>query len=343
MAKLKTFFRRVRTMSLKRMVHCAKQARTQKRKPLLWILIDMVWCSFRYGVGYLDYLSFGFVTQPAAKRKTYMTMNDNLALIRHLNNKEKTQLFEDKCAFLQLFSAFVGRESLDLRACTAESFAAFCTRHPVFFAKEPDNYGGLGVRRIALDPDRDIPALQAQLCTDGQFCIEEAIVQHAEMARLNASSVNSVRIVTVLCGETIHVMYAILRVGSGGSAVDNISSGGMYAPLDETGVVTAPAFCDRTADYYEVHPTSGARLAGFSIPLFAQAVEMIRRAALVVPEVRYTGWDVAITKDGPVIIEGNTRPAYDMCQNYRHLGADKTGIKPRFQAILGADCPVDWS
>ena len=43
---------------------------------------------------------------------------------------------------------------------------------------------------------------------------------------------------------------------------------------------------------------------------------MVLKAALEVPEVRYVGWDVAITKNGPIIIEGNENPSYGLIQYY---------------------------
>ena len=35
---------------------------------------------------------------------------------------------------------------------------------------------------------------------------------------------------------------------------------------------------------------------------------MCKEAALVVPEIRYVGWDVAITEDDVCLIEGNCYP-----------------------------------
>ena len=41
---------------------------------------------------------------------------------------------------------------------------------------------------------------------------------------------------------------------------------------------------------------------------------MIKRAALVIPEVRLVGWDVAITSNGVQIIEGNHNPGIQMLE-----------------------------
>ncbi len=337
MQKLKTFLRRLRTSSLRRMWMYAGKARADSGRPQWLIALDMVWCVLRYGVGYLDYLTFGFVHQKDAARRTYMTMNDNLRLVRGLNVEAARDEFEDKVKFATRFDAFMRRDWIDLRQAGEDGFAAFAAKHPVFFAKEANNFGGYGVSRVSVDARQETGALYAKLMESRQVLCEEAVRQHSEMRRLSPSSVNTIRIVTLAKGGEVTVMYALVRMGSGQSHVDNISSGGMYAPVDENGVIYAPAFCDKTGEYCDTHPATGTEIIGFAIPLFAEAVEMVRRAATVVPGVRYVGWDVAISEDGPLLIEGNTIPSYDMCQNYRHLREPKRGVKPRFMEVLGEE------
>ena len=41
---------------------------------------------------------------------------------------------------------------------------------------------------------------------------------------------------------------------------------------------------------------------------------MVKKAAMVIPEFRYVGWDVCLTPNGPAIVEGNDYPAYDFPQ-----------------------------
>ena len=49
---------------------------------------------------------------------------------------------------------------------------------------------------------------------------------------------------------------------------------------------------------------------------------------------RHVGWDVAITPDGPAIIEGNEYPGTDLCQLAPHY-PEKTGLWPYYKKILG--------
>jgi hypothetical protein len=78
----------------------------------------------------------------------------------------------------------------------------------------------------------------------------------------------------------------------------------MYTMLDTDGVALYAAF-DRHDAMHSVHPISGTSIVGFRVPRFAEVIELVSKAALELTDVPYVGWDVAITPDGPLIIEAN--------------------------------------
>ena len=71
----------------------------------------------------------------------------------------------------------------------------------------------------------------------------------------------------------------------------------------------------------------------FNMASFHEAVELCLKAAQVEKRMRYVGWDVAITPDGPVFVEGNNLPGYDMPQNHR-FHDDGCGLKAAFEAAI---------
>ena len=81
----------------------------------------------------------------------------------------------------------------------------------------------------------------------------------------------------------------------------------------------------------EVHPYTGTPIVGFTFPFGRRSLELCLRAAHVVPQVGYVGWDVCVTENGPVLIEGNKCPAMIFCR-CPHV-PDKMGVLPRYQTI----------
>lgn len=332
MRKIATFFRRVLSGSFKRFFRNLELVHKQSGKSRIILFFDMVYCMFAYGVGYLDYLTFGFVYIKRDKRLTFMTMNDNLDMVHRLNEREAYDVFDNKLMFSEKFGKYFKRDFCNIQN-GFDKFAAFCEGKEVFFVKKPVSFGGLGVKKIELE-NRDLKELYDELIKDGFFLAEEAITQHPQMNLLCANSVNTIRVCTILSDNgNANVVYALVRVGNGKTDVDNISSGGMYTLLSPEGEITHPLFCDKTVTYYERHPETGQEFIGFKMPYFNEALEMCREAAHVEPGMRYIGWDVAITPDGPVFVEGNNLPGYDMCQNHR-FHDDGCGIKADFEKAL---------
>ena len=336
MGRLKTFLRRLGGGSFKRMFRQISLIHKETGKNRFFMFFDMIWCIFRYSVGYLDYHVFGFALIKGKKRRTFMTMNDNLKISHALNSKEYFHFFDDKLEFDEKFSEFIGRDFIDVRKAGVEGLKKFCENKSCFFAKPLNAFGGSGITRETVDENTNFGELYDKLMKNNQYLAEEAIVQHEKMNLLSPSSINTIRMVTLNFNGETHFMYALVRMSNGTEVVDNICSGGMYTAIGADGVIRKPAWCDATSVYYDAHPFSKTVFNGFEIPLFKEAVEMCKKAALVIPQVGYIGWDVAITPDRPVLVEGNTLPSYDMVQNYGHL-EEKTGILPRFEQIVGKD------
>lgn len=335
--KGKRLLQRVKSASLRRMFRHigAIHRETGRARPAL--LCDMIWCMLRYGIGYLEYHVFGFAQNTGACRKTFMTMGHNVALARMVNDPSLYPLLNDKPSFLARYQAFVGRSWLDLRQETPQRFADFWREAGTVFAKPLDAFGGVGVEKLVWNPASDGEAVYHRLFDHAQFLVEQEIVQHPALSQLCPASVNTLRIVTLVAGGQAQVAYVLLRMGSGKSHVDNISSGGMYTWVDPDGVLRYPAFCDKTGLYYDAHPVTGISFAGYQLPDFEAAVALCCRAAMEEPRLGYVGWDVAITPHGPVLVEGNNLPGYDMPQNAR-FHPDGQGLLPRMEALAG--CPI---
>ena len=206
-------------------------------------------------------------------------------------------------------------------------------KNKTIIIKPVDNTGGFGISKMVVDKTTDINKLYNELIESKRTLVEECVKQHKEMNRLCPTSVNTLRIVSVNINGKVHIMLRSIRIGNGINPVDNFHSGGMFSYFDENGVINNIA-ADREGIIYKKHPTTNVDIVGFKIPYYKEAIDMVKEAAKVVPEIGYIGFDVAIGEDGPLIIEGNEFPGYDIYQSKVHLSEDKKGLKPFFDEVI---------
>lgn len=179
--------------------------------------------------------------------------------------------------------------------------------------------------KIRIIEQAEYPELLAQYRNG--FVAEELIRQCDEMAVLNPDSVNTVRMTTIRCDDHIEFLMPMLKCGRKGKCVDNAGSGGVLCEVDlATGTVLRAA--SKKGEPMTHHPDSGLPLIGFRIPRWQEALEFSEQLCTVVPENRYTGWDIALTDDGWVMVEGNSRGEFGM------QILTRKGMKPQMDAIL---------
>jgi len=97
----------------------------------------------------------------------------------------------------------------------------------------------------------------------------------------------------------------------GDNVIDNFSGhiGNLIADIDpDTGALSVPfaeAPDGNGIKFVPVHPDSGNTIAGTILPHWSLARGLIDRAAPLFLPLRTIGWDVALTADGVVLMEGN--------------------------------------
>ena len=315
----------IRRMDTKRMRNTAETVAKEAHRPAALVFCDMVWCGLRYRAGYLDYSLFRFWELNGTQRATVLTRGKNDRYVAALNSREEWDVFDVKPEFFRRFAPYIGRRWLDLTEAAAAEFESFCREQGQFLVKPPAGTHGDGVEIMRASEVADFPALLSRLKQEGRTLCEEVLVQHPDLNTIWPGSINTVRLVTVL--------KAYLRVGSGQRPVDNFNNGGMVAPVDkDTGVVLCKAR-DKAGRLYECHPGTGTKFEGFQLPLWPEILALVSKAALVVPSVRYVGWDVATTVKGPALVEGNQYPGHDI---YCLPGQNpsKIGLFPVLDAVI---------
>jgi len=139
---------------------------------------------------------------------------------------------------------------------------------------------------------------------------ESVIEQTSQFKNFNFSSVNTIRFMTLLLptGEA-KVIATFMRIGRNGSCVDNAGNGGnIDAAVDiATGRIHSAIEFNgwRKTTPITNHPDNGSLLEGIIIENWDDIKNKVTQFQQAMPFLRAIGWDIAITDQGPVVIEIN--------------------------------------
>jgi hypothetical protein len=158
---------------------------------------------------------------------------------------------------------------------------------------------------------------------EGFYIVQEGMVQHPELNEVYAHSVNTFRVFTECVNGEARVLYALFRMGSGGQQIDNASSGGMYLKIDaETGLLAEHAY-NTGRRTFTSHPDTGFVFKNAKIEAWNEAKAFALATTKKFREIKYMGWDIAFSPDGPVVIELNNAPGLNILQDcYGGLAKD---------------------
>lgn len=131
--------------------------------------------------------------------------------------------------------------------------------------------------------------------------------QNPQYASFHPYSINTIRIVTINTGFSIELFFSFFRMGINGRHADNWSSGGITTGINiEDGTLEKwgllkPGLGTKS----DRHPNSKIVFEGYKLPFWTEAVELAKRAHQLFYGLHSIGWDICMTTEGPILIEGN--------------------------------------
>lgn len=326
--KLKYILKRIKNMSYKNMLVVVDEISKKTGKNKILILIDVIYCGFKYQAGYMDYKLFEMYKMNKKERATIVTRGVNNTFIKYFNDSKFNDYFSIKPMFNEKFNSYLKRDWL-LIDNNFTDFEKFVSKHPTFIAKPVDGMCGKNIEKITVNNAKDT---FNYLIDHNLLLVEEVLEQNDVLKALHPHSINTVRIITIRNKDLVSILAIYFRIGNG-KVVDNFNSGGMVVPVNkETGIVEFPAL-DKAGNLYERHPLTDVSIKGFKIPMFEECKKLVMESALIISETNMVGWDVALTKSGPALVEGNEFPGHDIYQLPPHRNGN-IGLLPDFIEAL---------
>ena len=173
------------------------------------------------------------------------------------------------------------------------------------------------------------------------YLVQPAVKPHPDLVRITGiDMLASVRVVTALKDGTPHVVESFLKIPGPGRLTDNFLSGAKGTTIARVDPATGRlsdvvgllrAGFRHALERTSIHPATGRRIAGETLPSWREALDVAYRAARAHPRTVAIGWDVAIGASGCVILDGNPNwgPGWEPC--------DAEGVRARLARLYPDD------
>lgn len=280
-----------------------------------YLYFDCIWSRIRYGCVLNHYVVGNFYKRCSFERKRIYTYRHWCKVVCKVNDSQSIHYLKEKVDFNKYYPEYLGRDWLYSKNMDFESFENFCKKHDCAIIKPMSGLEGDGVELKIMPKELEDIKLQYKQYIVSDVLIEEKIIQHPDMVFGN-KSVNTIRVYTTLNDKTneVTIIKTVVRAGIGESIVDNSHSGGCaYEIEQELGYIISSYYAANGHSSF-IHPGTEICMIGRKIPYWIEVKEICVKAARKLPKCRYIGWDVAITKNGPLLIEGNHLPDLDMIE-----------------------------
>lgn len=255
-----------------------------------------------WGTSFSEFFAYRFYRKSFSQKKEYMTRRHMFKFFDKYNPKEYRNRIGDKRESEKYYGHLMKREQFNYTE-GFEKFELFCSKYNELFIKRAVGWGGTDAFVADVSNNDNINATWSMI--DESYVVEPKLVNCDSLKNINPKSLNTIKVTTLIKGDgEPEIQTALFRCGNN-TCVDNVHSGGMCALVNiDTGIIETEAI-DNHFMKYTYHPISGEKIQGLEIPFWNEVKQLSLEAAIITPQIRYASWDIAVLKDGPVMIEGN--------------------------------------
>ena len=167
------------------------------------------------------------------------------------------------------------------------------------------------------------------------YILQRIVRNHSFFDDLSTGT-STIRMCTFARDDGIFVPFVVLKLATGDNVADNFwrtdnvicdvdpLTGTIRSVVTQSGVDLA---------YHDKHPVTGAPLIGETLPMWSQVLEATEKAGLAFAPVRYQSLDIALTDEGPVVVEINTGGAWDLPQMATGRGFLTDEVRDAFRSF----------
>ena len=260
-----------------------------------------------YGWNPDEYFLYHYPQLSDSARKSFIGEREHVVMSEWLNSVEVRKVLADKWNTYVVFNSFFKRKAARvMEGGDFIEFKSLLAESGKLILKPFDGSFGKGIQIVTQEGMNEMSFNELIKDYPNGFIAEQLIQQDERMAVLHPESVNTLRIHTIQYGGKIVVFHPYVRIGRGASFVDNAGSGGVFTSCNpDTGEILS--IVDESGHAFTEHPDNHFPLLGYKIPCWKEAFDFAQQLAAQLPDLHYAGWDIALTDNGWVLVEGNPR------------------------------------
>lgn len=153
----------------------------------------------------------------------------------------------------------------------------------------------------------------------GVWIVQPRYVSHNAIQLVNSSALNTTRIYTILGVGGVDYLGGYQAFATDGAPIDSWQFGSVYVAIDLDKETLKPygitSLSDKRDGVLFEHPNSKIEFDGYKLPGLKNAVDLCKRAHAFFYGVYVIGWDIALTDEGPMVVEVNERPGINVLQS----------------------------
>lgn len=315
-------------------------------------IYQYIYDHWMYGVNVEEEYTYRFKDKSHAEKSEYLTWESRFPYYPFLNNTRDVHILDNKYeAYLKLKEYYKREAILVSEKGDLDLFRDFVKRHVKVIVKPVNLYRTIGLRLLKaneitdynkvldelLESAEEFMKIDSGSITKPAVIVEEFLSDCSTTPPFNKDFLSPIRCTTVLTDNGVEFLYPAFRtigeIVKNENGVDPEKTEMFFAAIDKKSGKIISGGYDYFGNVFERHPLTGQKFEGTQLPEWDRLLEMLKEAALKLPSLRYVGWDVAYSKNGWCIIEGNSNGEFFTQMVYGH------GFKSEFEKLIGWNLP----
>lgn len=137
------------------------------------------------------------------------------------------------------------------------------------------------------------------------FTVQEKIIPCEQLATLYPNAINTMRVISYIVGDRIDIAPITLRIGGGGSEVDNIHAGGMSIAVANDGSLARKAYrlgYGNSFESFDKHPNTNVVFDGYKLEFVDKLIFTAKRLHEMTANIGIISWDFTVDCNGDIIV-----------------------------------------